>query len=174
MTLFLAGCLYYFFKDEPIEPKEPIQVAVSEPSVLSYLGNSITEEKDGKRLWELSAETIEIDTNTKNMKFKNSKGIFYQENGGKIEIIAPETVVDSKTKEVVMAGKVQAMASDGTAFTAQTIRWSGQEQRFYGSGDVLLTQDDTVMAGDHIESDGNMSKIKVYGHASIVKGGALK
>lgn len=174
MTLFLAGCLYYFLKDEPVIPKEPTQAVVSDPTTLSYVGNSITEERDGKRLWELSAETIEIDINTKNMKFKNAKGIFYQENGSKIEIIAPEAVVDSKTKEIGMTGKVQAMVSDGTTFTAQEIRWSGTEQRFSGSGNVLLTQGDAVLTGDHIESDGNMSKIKVYGHANIIKGGAQK
>lgn len=174
VVLFLGGCLYYFLKDEPVTPKEPVQVATSESTSLSYVGNSITEEKDGKRLWELQAETIDIDSNTKNMKFKNIKGVFYQDNGGKIDISAPEAAVDSKTKEIVMVGKIKAIASDGTTFAAQEIRWSNLEQRFYGSGDVSLTQDDTVMTGDQIESDRNMSKIKVSGHANIVKGGAQK
>lgn len=175
IALLLAGCLYYFLKDEPLASKEPVQVAASEPdSKLSYVGNSITEEQDGKRLWELSSETIEIDTITKNAKFKNVKGVFYQDNGGKIDITAPEAVVDSKTKEIVMVGKVQALASDGTTVVAQEIRWSSLEKRFYGSGNVLLTQNDTVMTGDHIEGDGDMNKIKVSGHANIVKGGLQK
>ena len=174
VALFLAGCLYYFLKDEPFTSKEPTESATSEPSTMSYVGNNIVEEKDGKRLWELSAETIEVDTNTKNMKFKNMKGIFYQTNGGKIDITAPEAVVDSKTKDIVMAGKVHAIATDSTAFTAQEIRWSSKEQRFCGTGDILLTKDDTVMTGDRIEGDGNMSKIKVSGHANIVKGGVQK
>lgn len=172
MILFLGGCLHYFFKDEPIKPQEPVQVAASESSTLSYVGNTIKEEKDGKPLWELSAETIEIDTNTKNATFKNSKGVFYQDNGGKIEIIAPEAVVDSKTKEIRMVGKVEAIASDGTTFRVQEIRWFTLEQRFYGTGNVLLTKNDTVMSGDQIESDGNLSKIKVSGRGKIVKGGS--
>lgn len=171
VVLFLAGCLYYFLKDESSIPQKEVEVKTSQSTNLSYVGNSITEEKDGKRLWELSAETIEIDTDTKNMKFKNMKGIFYQDTGGKIDIIAPEAVVDSKTKEILMVGKIQAIASDGTTFSAQEMRWSSLEQRMYGSGNVLLTKDDTVMTGDHLEGDKNLSKIKVFGHANVVKRG---
>ena len=173
-ALFLIGGLYYFLKDEPL-PQAPARVAnIEQVSTLSYVGNSIIEEKDGKPLWELGAEIIEIDVTTKNMNMKNIKGTFHQANGGKVEIIAPGAVLDSKTKDIVMTGKVQARASDGTAFTAEEIRWSGQSERFYGSGNVLLTKDDTVMTGDKIESDANMAKIKVYGNAKIVKGGASR
>ncbi len=171
VIVLLAGCLYYFLKDEPLKPKEPVQVESSETATLSYQGNSIKEEKDGKPVWELSAETIDIDTNSKNMKFKNLRGAFYQDNGGKIHITAPEASLDSKTKEIMMVGNVQATASDGTLFVAQQIRWSNLEQHFYGSGHVSITKDDTVMTGDQIESDKNMSKIKVVGHAKVTKGG---
>ncbi len=169
--LLLASGLYYFFKEEPLLPKEPVQATNGEQSsTLSYVGNSIIEEKDGKRLWELGAENIEVDINTKNLKLKNIKGVFYQDNGGKIDITAPEAVMDSKTKDIMMTGKVQATSSDGAAFSAEQTRWSAAEQRFYASENVLLTKEDTVMVGDHIESDANMQKIKIYGHAKIVKG----
>ena len=172
-ALFLASGLYYFLKDEPVLPKPPLQaVKVEQAAILSYVGNLISEEKDGKPFWELGAETIEVDINTKNVNMKNIKGVFYQANGGKIEIVAPQAVMDSKTKEIVMRGKVQATASDGAAFTAQEMRWSGSQQRLFGSGAVLLTKEDTVMTGDNIESDINMEKIKVYGNAKLVKGGA--
>lgn len=173
--IVLAGFLYYFLKDEPFYQKEAASAPQEEQSAtLSYVGNSIIEEKDGKRLWELGAETIEIDVKTKNMVLKNVKGTFYQENGGKIDITALAATMDNKTKDIVMSGKVHAVASDGASFLAQETRWSGQEQRFYGTGDVLVTKDDTVMSGDNIESDKSMAKIKVYGHAKIVKGGVNK
>jgi LPS export ABC transporter protein LptC len=168
----LVGCCYYFFKEEPLEPQQAAGTPKEEEAAtLSYAGNSITEEKDGKILWQLGAETIAIDMNTKNTTLKNIKGTLYQDNGGKIDITAPEAFIDSKTKDIVMKGTVHALASDGATFTAQGTRWSDQEQLFYGSGDVVVTKDDTVMSGDNVESDKNMEKIKVYGHAKIVKGG---
>lgn len=169
----LVGGLYYFLRDEPLRPMGTATTPkVEEAVTLSYVGNSITEEKDGKRLWELGAETIEIDVNTKNMILKNIKGTFYQDNGGKIDITAPQAVMDNKTKDIIMSGKVHAIASDGSTFTAQETRWLGKEQLFSGSGDVICTKDDTIMSGDTIESDKNMVKIKISGHAKIVKGGA--
>lgn len=173
--IILASSLYYFLKEEPVQLKETTGTQKTEQATtLSYVGNSIVEEKDGKRQWELGAETIEIDVQSKNMILKNIKGIFYQDNGGKVEITAPTAVMESKTKNILMSGKVQAVASDGAAFTAQEIRWLGQQEMFYGSGDVLVTKEDTVMSGDNIESDKALEKIKITGHAKIVKGGASK
>ena len=174
-VLFLVGGLYYFVKDEPLVPQTPAVVEkVDQVSTSSYVGNSIKEEKDGKPLWEIAAETIEIDVTTKNVNMKNIKGTFYQTNGGKIDITAPGAVLDSKSKDIVMTGKVQAIASDGATFTAQQTHWSGQQRTFYGSGDVVLTKDGSVMTGDNIESDADMAKMKVYGNAKIVTGGLSK
>jgi len=174
-ALFLAGGLHYFLKEEPVVPPTPAAVEeVEQVSTLSYAGNSITQQKDGKPLWKLDAESIEIDVKTNNVTMKNITGTFFQENGSKIDITAPGAVMDSKTKDIVMTGKVHAVASDGSTFTALQTRWAGQEERFYGSGDVVLTKDDTVMTGDKIESDVSMSKIKVYGNAKMVTGGVGK
>ena len=168
----LAGGLYYFLKDEPFLQKEVMVPPKEEQAAtMSYIGNSIVQEKDGKKLWELGAETIEIDVNTKNVMLKNVKGTFYQDNGGKIDITAPAAILDNTTKDVFMTGKINAVASDGSTFSAQETHWSGGEQLFHGSGDVLVTKGDTVMSGDNIESDKDMIKIKVYGHGKIVKGG---
>lgn len=172
-ALFLAGGLYYFFREEPLVVPKPAEVEQAAPaSTLSYVGNSITEVKDGKPLWELQAETIEMDMTTQNTNMKNIKGTFYQANGAKIDITAPAAVLDNKTKDITMTGTVHAVASDGATFTAQEAHWLGQAERFYGSGNVVVTKDDAVMTGDNIESDATMAKIKVSGHAKIVKGGA--
>lgn len=176
IILLLAGILYYFVKDEPmLPPKEPKQQAKNvQGTTLSYIGNKIVEEKDGKPLWELGAESIEVDINGDKTQLNAIKGVFYQENGGKIDITAPKAVVDNKTKNIVMTGKVKAVASDGASFTSQEVQWFSEEKRFYGQGEVVLTKDDTVMTGEKIESNANMEKIKVYGNAKVVKGGASK
>lgn len=166
--------LYYFLKDEPLAQAPQEQPKDQQTSKLAYVGNSIVEQKDGKPLWELKAEFIEIDVDSKNVQLKNLVGTFYQEKGGKIEITAPEAFMDSKTKDITMSVKVQATASDGTTFTANEARWSTAEQKVYGSGNVILTKDDTVLTGDKIESDSNMEKIKVFGNAKVVKGGVAR
>ncbi|SFL61792.1 LPS export ABC transporter periplasmic protein LptC [Pelosinus propionicus] len=172
--IIIVSGLYYFLKDEPLAQTPPVQPKDQQTSKLAYVGNSIMEQKDGKPLWELKAEFIEIDVDTKNVQLKNLVGTFYQEKGGKIEITAPEAFMNSQTKEIIMSVKVQATASDGTTFTATEARWSSSEQKIYGSGNVVLTKDDAVLTGDKIESDSNMEKIKVFGNAKVVKGGVAR
>lgn len=173
-VIILASGLYYFLKDEPLPSNPPEEPKSQQASKLSYLGNSITEEKDGKRLWELKAESMEIDVDTKNVQIKNLIGTFYQEKGGSIEITAPEAFLDSKTKEITMSVKVKATASDGGTFMANELRWSSKEQKAYGTGNVVFTKEDTVITGDKIESDSNMEKVKVFGNAKVVQGGSAR
>ena len=173
VIIVVIGCAYYFLREEPLLPRVAVQAEVDK-GTLSYKGNSIIEEKNGKRLWEVEAETIDIDVATKNISMKNMKGIFYQESGGQIEILAPVASIDSKTKAILMTGNIQATSKDGAKFSAQEIRWLGQEEKFYGVGKVSLIKGDATLTGDKIESDVNMGTVKVSGHAKIVKGGIIE
>lgn len=171
LIMLIAG-IYYILKDE--DPSQPPAQATNtdQPANMSYSGNSIVEEQDGKRLWELGAETIEIDPNTKQAKIKNLKGVFYQDNGGKLEIVALQAFYDTKTRDIVMNGQIKAVSTDGAIFTAENARWTGSDRRIYGSGGITVIRDDTVITGDRVESDANMQKVKVEGNARIRKGGS--
>ncbi|MEG6585066.1 LPS export ABC transporter periplasmic protein LptC [Dendrosporobacter sp. 1207_IL3150] len=171
IVLVLAFGVYYLFRDESPKELQQQQVKNEQTVNMTYSGNSIIEEQDGKRLWELSAETIEVDPKSKQAIIKNLRGVFYQDNGGKMEINAAQAVLDTKTRDIIMNGQVKAVSADGATFTAPTARWAGNDRRFYGSGGITMTRDDTVIIGDRIESDANMQKIKVEGNARIRKGG---
>ena len=170
--ILLVGGLYYFTKEEPANPLQTAQEAGDAKPV--FIGNSIVEEDNGKRLWELKAERMEVDPQTNAVKMFNLKGIFYKEDGSSIEITAPEANLDTKTKDILMAGNIKAVSSEGATFTAREARWEGKKRILYGTGDVTLTKDDTVITGDQIESDAKMEKVKVEGNARVVKGGASK
>ena len=88
MTLFICtflavgGVLYWAFSDNT-----QIHVQKEEDEaqkILTYEGNTLSEEKDGKKIWDLTAETITIDPQTKNITLKNIQGVFYQDDGNNI------------------------------------------------------------------------------------------
>lgn len=175
-VLFLAAGLWYFVKDEPLPPKEvpAAETNNSLPANVTFAGSSIVEEHDGKRLWELSAENIEVDAATKQVTLHNLKGIFYQPSGGKIEVAALTGTIDATTKDITMDGQIVATSSDGARLQAAELRYLSQQTRILGSGGVSVTQQDTVLSGDKLESDTTLTKFKISGNAKVLKGGEAR
>lgn len=171
VIIAIIGVLYWAFSEE-IHLPDQNKKTEEKPMAMSYEGNTLSEEKDGKKIWDLTAETIEIDPTTKNAVLKNIQGIFYQENGQTVTLTAPQATFDNKTKDITISDQVNAKTSDGATFQAKTVFWQGEKQLFRGEGNVVVTRDDTVLTGDKLESDAGFIKVKVTGNAHIVKGGA--
>lgn len=138
---------------------------------LTFAGTSITEEQNGRKVWELNAETIEADTGGKQIYLKKIKGVFYQENGGKVELTALEGILDTKTHDITLQGDMKVASSDGAVFTAPKGSYVDQTKTFTGTGGITLTHDDTIITGDRIDADTSMEQIKVHGNAKAVTGG---
>lgn len=170
-ALVLAGGLYYLFGGTSGKVSTDQQTTPAQPANITFAGGSIVEEQDGKKLWELSAETIEADANGKVVYLNNLKGIFYQENGSKMDIVAKRAVLDTKTHDISMQGDITATASDGAVFTAAEARWFGEPKGFTGTGGISLIRNGTIITGDNIITDANLEKVKVYGKAKVITGG---
>ncbi|HMM20933.1 MAG TPA: LPS export ABC transporter periplasmic protein LptC [Selenomonadales bacterium] len=173
VLLLLAGGLYYFLREEALAPppgKEP----QSAPANIQFSGSSIIEQDNGKKLWELSAETLLVDPKGEKVQLINFKGTLYRENGTRIEVIARQANFDTKTKNITMEGDIKATSSDGAVFTAPLARWEAKDRMFYGTGGITLTREDTVLTGEQIETDADMEKTKVQGNARVVKGGTAR
>jgi LPS export ABC transporter protein LptC len=172
VAMLIAGGLYYFTKDEPLPPPSNKTSAVDPAGFLSFQGSTYVENKDGKPSWEITADTIEVDPDTKLIYLKGIKATFYQDKGGKLETTAPLATMDGTTKDITMSGDVRATSTDGAVFTAQEAKWLAKDRRIFGSGGITLIRDDTVITGDTIETDNNMETYKIRGHARVVKKGA--
>ena len=171
LVLFLAFGIWYFVREEPLPVKQPEQASPASLPGITFSGSSVVEQQDGKTLWDLTADTIEMSSDSKTMRFVNPKGIYYETKEGKIEITGLRATMDTKTRDIVMEGNVKAVNSAGATFTADTIKYFSKDKKFFGTGNVVVTKEDTVATGDQIESDNNMEKIILKGKARVVKGG---
>ncbi len=164
----LGGGLYYFLKTEspasPAEPEaeKPAQVA------MTFADNKITEEENGKILWELTAEAIEMDPGTQNVLLHKVQGTFYSDKGTTLTVTSQEGSLDSQTKNVWLTGAVHAVASDGGDLTAPALLWQDQTKLLLGNGGVKVVKGSTTLTGDQLEGDSVLNKIKVTGHAHVV------
>mgnify|MGYP003586628721 CR=1 FL=1 len=173
MALFLLFGMWYFLREEPLPVKQPAGEQNSQAAIpgITFSGNSIIEEQDGKKLWDLKADKIEVSADAKTITFFQLTGLYYQSPTETITITSKEAVMDTKTNEFVMKGEVKAVAADGKTFRADIIHYLKKENKFQGRGNVMLTKDDTIVTGNQIDSDSKFEKVIIKGNAQVIKGG---
>lgn len=172
IVLILGGGLYYFLKNEPPMTAPTAQEEAKAKPAMTFSGNQIVEEENGRLLWEIHAEVIEIDPDTNNVHLQKVEGTFYSASGTVLKLSGNEGAIDSQSKDITLTGNVQGTSSDGGTFAAPQAQWQEQSQKFFASGGVKVTKPDTVLTGDNLTGDMALSTVEVSGHAHIMsKGG---
>jgi LPS export ABC transporter protein LptC len=152
-------------------PMAPVQTAPTEDSkVMKYSGNTLSEEKNGKKIWEITAEKMDVDIETQNVTITNMSGKFYEETGTVVAVNAPHGYYDQKSKDLKFDGGVDVESSDNAKLNAQQLTWTAATAILAAEGDAKVSKDDAVATGNRIESSDGFQIIKVIGNAHIVKG----
>lgn len=167
IAAIVAGGLYYFFREEPLEEKKQESVVTR----MAFSGSELTEDQDGKRLWELTARVIEVDPKTRLVYMTDLKGKLYRTDGTKIVLTAKSAVVDPTSRNMELPEGLEMTADDGAGLKADKGRYVAKERKIYASGSVRATRDDAVLTADELETDDKFEMIMVKGNARIVKGG---
>ena len=151
--------------------KPPQKAPVEDgPKVMSYDNNTISEEKDGKKIWELTSESMTVDVDTKNVELTGLSGKFYEEDGRVVSVTAAHGTYDNKTKDIQVDGDVTIETTDGAALTCGKLLWTEAEGKLTAAEDAYIKQDDMQARADRIESTNGFSHFKAIGKAHIVKG----
>lgn len=150
----------------PDSTGEPVQ------HVMSYDGNTISETKNGKVVWELTADSIEMVAETKVATLTNIKCYYYTEDGRKLELKGDKGIYNEATGDVTMEGNIAGKSSDGCEMSCERADWISKDSALKLSGKAHLEKkDDKLKAdGDTMESTDGFQKFKVAGKAHIEKG----
>ena len=167
ITLIICGGLYYFLKEESLEDTKQESVV----SRMAFSGTSMVEEQDGKKLWELSARVMEVDSKTHWVYMTDMVGILHRDDGTKVDFTAQNGVVNPKTRDIEMTGRIDMKASDGATFFADKGRYVAKDHKIFASGSVRATKDDMVLTANEMETDDKFEHIIIKGNAHVVKGG---
>lgn len=136
---------------------------------LAYMSNEMSEERDGKKIWELKSDVIEIDSNTQDTILKRVDGIFYQENGTVIRLTADYAVYNAETKKLHINGDVAAASDDGAKLNADEVDYDAARRSMSGTGNIRLERDGTVITGERFETDAGFENFRVTGNARVRK-----
>ena len=143
-----------------------------EKRVMTYSGNTISEEKDGRKLWEMTAESMEVDIDTQDADVVNLEARFYTEDGRTIHLTAPKAVYKAKDKFLTAEGGIKGDSTDGMHLKCDKVEWKAgkEELALIGNAELQRDSDALKVAGDRIESQDGFSKFKASGHAHLEEG----
>ena len=151
-------------------PKAPPPVdKIEAPTTMEYEGNTIVEEKDGARVWEITSQKVRIDSTTQIAEFDNITGKFYQEDGNVLELTANNGTYNQQTKDVHIEGEVKVLDGNGNTLTSKKLDWNGNEELLVAEEDVRITKEDMQAFGDRAESKDGFKHFFLKGHARILK-----
>ena len=172
LALFVA-LVIWAVTTVPEPPKKTEQPAQS-ANIMSYDGNEISEEKDGRKIWDLTAEHIEVNIDTQDATLEKITGHFYAEDGRMVEVTADKGNYSQSSRDIAIMGNVSVKNSDGAQLTSDELRWDAKQAMLAAVGNAKAVKDDLLAAGDRIESTDGFNKIKIIGKAHLVKGGETK
>lgn len=156
--------------DAPPKTDEP-----EEKRIMSYEGNVLTSEKDGKIQWKLSAEKMSVDVDTQNAQMEGIEVIFYSEDGKEMRLTAPKGMYFHKEKNFGVYDGVKATTTEGAELTSGKLYWLNHEGgKLIAEDKVEVKKDDFFASGDRMESKNGFSNFKIIGHAHVVKSSTLQ
>jgi LPS export ABC transporter protein LptC len=167
IAAIVAGGLYYFFREEPLEEIKQESVVTR----MAFSGSKLTEDQDGKRLWELNARVIEVDPKTRWIYMTDLTGLLFRVDGTQVHISAKNAVVDPQTRNLELIGSITMKGSDGPTFSADKARYVAKDRKIFATGSIRATRDDYVMTANELETDDKFETITIKGNARIIKGG---
>lgn len=167
--IFFMCVVVWVVRTTPTEP--PPLEKFDPPTVMEYEGNTITEEKDGVIIWELTCEKMRIDTITQNMELDGITGKFFQHDQDKSwELKAKRGVYYKSDGNIFVEGDVEVTNSDGAKLTCDKLEWLNAEEKVIANGNVKISKDDLRAFGDTAYSNDNFKHFGLIGNARVLKG----
>ena len=140
--------------------------------IVNFDGNTISEEKNGKIIWTVTAENIEMDIDTKDVALINVKAIYNYDDGRTVELKAPKATYQEKTHHLQVIDGVEGKSSDGGRFSCKEVEWLSDKDMLAMKGDAKIEyeKEHIKASGDRIESTNGFRKFKIIGNAHLEKG----
>jgi len=140
--------IWVFFSNDgeapPVPEKQTLaQQENSEKAVVKDI--IITETNEGKKFWDVVADSGEYDKTSSATTLYNINGNFYKDGKVVLSVQAPVAIYNSEKKEVILKNGAKAANNKNVIITAKQICWAGTTDTITATGNVKIVQDDKMM-----------------------------
>lgn len=168
LIIFFVCLVTWVIRTTPQAP--PQKEKIEPPTVMEYENNVITEEKDGKKVWEITADKMFMDSVTQTAEIENIHGKFFKEDGKVLELKGDKGVYNQQTKDVHVEGNIVVLDGDGAKLMSENLDWTGAEELLTASNDVKIFREDVRAYGDSATSTDGFNHFFMKGNVRILKG----
>lgn len=128
----------------------------------------ITETKDGKKFWEIYADSGNYNNGNNIAILQNIISNFYLEDKVVLSVSSPKAEYNYNTKAVKLFGGAKAANDKNVYITADQITWAGSKNKISALGNVkIIKQDDGLMTVSQKASfDTDFSGLELSGDAN--------
>lgn len=165
---FFVGVVLWAIATTPAEP--PPAEKIEPPSKMTYENNSIVEERNGVKLFELNSSKMMFDAITQNAEIFDVQGKFYREDGTFIELTAKFGIYNRLTGAVHVEGDVVVTDGKGAKLTSGKIDWNGNYDLLIATENVKISKEDMCAFGDYAEATNGLRHFKLKGNAKVLRG----
>jgi len=149
----LSGCQ----GDRAEEPGDPSLLADQEID-----GFTLTQTREGERLWVLSAVRGLVYEETDRVELETVRVDYFDDDGSvRSTLSANRGVLKRRTSDMEAHGNVIVVAKDGTRLVTERLTWNERTGKIESDRFVRVTQGDDVFTGVGLEADPDLKNIKV-------------
>lgn len=127
----------------------------------------ITETREGKKFWEVYADSGRYDNGSNVAILKNITGNFYDGDKVILSLSSPTATYDNNTKEIKLQGGVEAMNDKNVYLRADEVSWKGAKNNIVASGNVKIIRENQVMTvSDKSVFNTDFSNLEISGNSN--------
>ncbi len=165
-TLIAFACLWAFIYASIITNsfKNKISSQTYQNKEANIENLLVTETKDGKKLWELYAETGKYSDVNNIVFLEDLIGNFYDDDKVKASFKADKGTYNSTNKNIILSDNVILVYDDGTNITTERLEYKGKNEDIVAVGNVRIEKpDEAIIIGSKAILKGDFSDFHIEG-----------
>jgi LPS export ABC transporter protein LptC len=121
----------------------------------------------GRRIWDVKAQTLEVDRDRRRLVMTAVTGQFYAAGRPALAFRAPQAALDVSTRDVELTGGVLVQTTDGRTLRAARLRYTASDGILTASGDVRLVQAGVSISADELRTDAGLRESRFSGNVVV-------
>lgn len=125
--------------------------------------------KDRAKYWDMQADVIYVNEETKKGEAKNIKCVFFDEKGKpSMTFTADAADIDMESQSLHFKSKVTGVMASGERIEIARLVWDGKKKRVFGYDSITITRGKSILKGKDMVGDPQKGYMEIVGNVDLV------